>query len=340
MRWKRTLQLVDVHCGGEVGRVVMSGVLDVPGATMATKLDHINTVDDSLRRLLTLEPRSGPAGGVVLLVPSTRPDADVGLIVLLADAAHAMSGSNAMCATTALLETGTIKMTEPETQVVFDTAAGLVTAIAKCRDGRVEQVSIDMPPSFVERTAVQLDVSDLGSIALDICFGGVFYAIVDAGEIGLDIVPENARALATAGVKIRNALAVEIPVQHPSIPELNSISYAMFIKKAENGVITTCTTLRPGRADRSACGTGSAALIAREFSQNHLAIGDTLVTRSIIGSCFSSTITGTEQIGPFSAVRSRLTGQCWLFGFSQIGLDPTDPFPTGFTLSDTWGESL
>jgi proline racemase len=108
MRWSRTIQTVDVHCEGEIGRVITGGVLNIPGATMADKLLHLNTVDDSLRRWLCSEPRSGPAGSFCLLTPACDPAADVGLIVLPPDQAHAMSGSNAMCATTALLETGMI----------------------------------------------------------------------------------------------------------------------------------------------------------------------------------------------------------------------------------------
>ncbi len=108
MRWERTLQTVDVHCAGEIGRVITGGVLNIPGATMAEKLHHLNTVDDTLRRWLCSEPRSAPAGSFCLLVPACDPAADVGLLILQQDQAHAMSGSNAMCAATALLETGCV----------------------------------------------------------------------------------------------------------------------------------------------------------------------------------------------------------------------------------------
>lgn len=337
MRWARTLQTVDVHCGGEIGRVVMSGVLDVPGATMADKLHHINTVDDSLRRMLTLEPRGGPAGGVVLLLPATRPEADVGLIVLLADQAHAMSGSNAMCAATALLETGTIPMTEPEAKIVFDTAAGLVTATATCRNGEIESIRMAMPASFVHQPAVQLDVGPWGQLAVDVCFGGVFYGVVDVSQIGLEITPRNARALAETGVVLRDRIDDALTIQHPEIPQLTGLSYVMFTAGESDGAIRTCTTLRPGRVDRSACGTGSAALVALRVAQGHLAQGDRLITRSIIGSEFQNDVLAVEEAGTRQIVRSDLSGKCWVYGLSQIGLDLSDPYPEGFTLADTWG---
>ena len=127
MTWTPILNTVDVHCAGEVGRVIVDAV-EIPGNTLAEKLTHINEVDDSLRRWLCSEPRSSANQSFVLLQPACHPDADFGMIVLQADQAHAMSGSNAMCAVTAILESGMMKMTEPETIVTLDTAAGLVPA--------------------------------------------------------------------------------------------------------------------------------------------------------------------------------------------------------------------
>ena len=135
MRWKKTLQLAEVHCEGEIGKVITGGVLGIPGATMLDKMNHINRVDDSLRRLVTLEPRGCLQMSVNLLLPPTRPEAHAGFIVLQADKAHPMSGSNCICVVTALLELGMLPMHEPETTVVLDTPAGLVTARARCPTG-------------------------------------------------------------------------------------------------------------------------------------------------------------------------------------------------------------
>jgi len=342
MRWKRTLQLVDVHCAGEIGRVVTGGLLDIPGATMAAKLHHINTVDDSLRRLLCSEPRGGPAGSVVLLIPATRPEADTGMIILQPDQAHAMSGSNAMCAVTALLETGMVEMIEPETTVTIDTAAGLVSAVASCSSGKVTQVSLDMPSAFVAKKSATIMTEKWGEITYDLCYGGVFYGLVDVDQIGLTIVPENARDLATYGVILRDLIAVDlaakgIEISHPETPEINGIAYVMFRADEPDGSILTCTTLKPGRVDRSPCGTGSNANMAVRHAEGRVAQDEILRSRSIIGSEFTAEFLGTQSVGPYEATRSRVSGQCWIYGISQIGLDPTDPFPLGFTLSDTWG---
>ena len=179
MRWNRTIQTVDVHCAGEIGRVITGGVLNIPGATMAEKLHHMNSGNDDLRRWLCSEPRSGPAGSFCLLVPACDPQADVGLIILQPDQAHAMSGSNAMCATTALLETGMVPMVEPVSVVTFDTAAGLVKATATCAGGKVVKVTLDMPPSFVMARDAVIDTPVWGPVRYDLCFGGIFYALIE-----------------------------------------------------------------------------------------------------------------------------------------------------------------
>ncbi|HKS11664.1 MAG TPA: proline racemase family protein, partial [Pseudomonas sp.] len=179
MRWKQTLQLAEVHCEGEIGKVITGGVLGIPGATMLDKMNYINEVDDSLRRLVTLEPRGCLQMSVNLLLPPTRPEAHAGFIVLQADKAHPMSGSNCICVVTALLELGMVPMQEPETTVVLDTPAGLVTARAQCADGRCLNVSLDMVPAFVEHLDLAIETEQFGTIKVDVAFGGVYYALID-----------------------------------------------------------------------------------------------------------------------------------------------------------------
>jgi proline racemase len=337
MRWSRTLQLVDVHCEGEIGRVVTGGVLDIPGLTMMAKLNHLNTLDDSFRKLLTSEPRSGPAGSVVLLTPPTHPDADTGMIILQPDQAHAMSGSNAICAVTALIETGMVTVTEPKTVVTIDTAAGLVKAVAECRDGRCQRVTLDMPTAFVEALDATIETNDWGTIRYDLCFGGVFYALVDVDQLGMKIDPSNARNLANAGVELRNAIDATENIVHPTIPEISGLAYVMFRDDDPDGAVRTCTTLRPGRADRSPCGTGSSANVASLFARGRATPGDVFRSRSIIGGEFDIRFIESDELAGRKATKSQISGRAWIYGISQMGLDPSDPFPTGFRLSDTWG---
>jgi len=210
--WPRTLELILVHCQGEIGKVLVGGAPEIPGATMLDKMNHINKVDDRLRRFVTLEPRASAQMSVNLVTPPTRTDADAGFMVLQADRAHAMSGSNCMCVVTALLETGRIKMREPETIVRLDTPAGLVVARAKCAGDRCVSVSLDNVPCFVEVLDRAIDTPRWGAIKADVAYGGIYYALVDAAQVGLAIEPKSARALSEAGLALKPLIAAQVPV--------------------------------------------------------------------------------------------------------------------------------
>ncbi|WP_426151229.1 proline racemase family protein [Pseudomonas sp. DC3000-4b1] len=340
MRWKKTLQLAEVHCEGEIGKVITGGVLGIPGDTMLDKMNYINEVDDSLRRLVTLEPRGCLQMSVNLLLPPTRPEADAGFIVLQADKAHPMSGSNCVCVVTALLELGMLPMHEPETTVVLDTPAGLVTARALCMDGRCQSVSLDMVPAFVEHLDFPIETPDHGILKVDIAFGGVYYALIDVEQVGLSIAPEHARQLAETGVALKEVINRQVSLQHPLLPSVNEVAYVMFRHRLDNHTYQTCTTLPPGRVDRSPCGTGSSANLATLAARGLAEVGDQLVSQSTIGGQFQVGFLGRTEVGHKPAVLPRITGRAWLYGLQQLGLDPQDPLCEGFMLSDTWGSGF
>lgn len=337
MRWKRTIQLLDVHCEGEIGKVAIGGVPKIPGDTIAEQLNHINTVDDSLRRFLCLEPRAAATGSVNLLVPAKRPEADAGFIILQADQAHASSGSNSICVTTALLESGIVEMKEPETVVVLDTAAGLVKATATCRDGRCEKVKLTMVPCFAHTLDAEIDTPHWGRVRFDISYGGIFYALVDVREIGTTIEKANARALVDAGMVLKDLINRAMPVVHPDIPEISGIAYVMFRDRDPDGTVRTATTMWPGRVDRSPCGTGNSANLATLHARGLAKVGDTFRSRSIIGSEFEVGLAAETAVAGRPAIIPTITGRGWTFGLHQIALDPTDPLAEGFAMTDTWG---
>ena len=339
MRWKRTIQLLDVHCEGEIGKVAIGGVPKIPGATVAEQLHWLNTDPKGrdLRRLLCLEPRGAPIGSVNLLLPAVHPDADAAFIILQPDQAHASSGSNSICVTTALLEAGIVEMTEPETVVTLETAAGLVRAVATCRDGRCERVKLTMVPSFVHALAVSIETAGWGTISVDLSYGGVFYALVDVAQIGTTIDKANARTLVEAGMVLKELINRTIPVVHPQIPAISGVAYVMFRDVDPDGAVRTCTTMWPGRADRSPCGTGNSANLATLQARGKVKVGDVFTSRSIIGSEFEVGLSGLTEVAGRPAVIPTIAGRGFTFGLSQVALDPFDPFAAGFALTDVWG---
>lgn len=338
MQSSRYLQMVNTHCEGENGSVLVGGLVHIPGKTMQEKFEYLNNEGRELQRFLCFEPRGVPHGSVNIITEPTRPDADAGFVILQPDGAHPMSGSNAICVTTVLLETGMVKMSEPETIVRLDTAAGLVTAVARCENGKCLDVTLSMVPSFAELLDVEV-VFNGKNIKADIAFGGDYYGLIDVDQFDLTIEPKNACTLFDLGVELVGLLNRKFQVQHPLFPSLNKISYVMF-RQIHGDLVHTCTTLKPGRCDRSPCGTGSSANLATMHARNLVKVGDILTSQSIIGSQFRVELNSTTTIENKPAVMPKITGRAWIYGTQQLMVDPSDPFKEGFVLSDTWGRFI
>ncbi len=340
MRWQQSVTMIEAHAEGEVGRVVTDGIADLPGTSILDKMNHINQVDDSLRRFLVNEPRGCAQMSTNVLLPPVHPDADAAFIILQGDKAHAMSGSNCICVVTVLLETGKVEMTEPETIVILETPAGLVRARATCRDGKCERVTLDMTPSFVDRLDAVLEVEGLGPVTVDISFGGVFYGLIDPAQFGLDILPENARKLVDIGSRVHRAINQQLDIRHPELSGLEGVSYVMFTGFDAEGHLKGATILPPGRVDRSPCGTGNSARLAVRYQRGLASVGEVQTARSIINSEFEVTLKGTTEIAGRPAILPQISGRGWIHGMHQIGVDPTDPYPQGFMVADCWGDAF
>ncbi len=338
MRLARSYAAVEVHAEGEQGTCYLGSVFEVPGLTAREKLHHLNAVDDSLRRVLTLEPRGRPQASANLVFPSTDPDADAGFVILQSDRAHAMSGSNTICVVTALLETGTIPMTEPTTVVTLETAAGLVRTEASCRDGRCERVTFSGVPSFVEALDVSIDVPGIGPIVVDVAYGGCFYVLVDSAALGVRLTRDSARDVVDRAELVMAAAQRQVAVRHPLIPEIDFLSYVMVTGDDDpaGGRLRGATVLS-GRVDRSPCGTGTSARLACMAARGEASVGSEFVANSLIDSEFLVSITDTTTVGERPAVVPSISGRGWIFGARTAAVDPTDPYPTGFVLSDLWG---
>ena len=340
MRWTKSVTMVEAHAEGEVGRVVTGGIIDVPGSTMIEKLHYMNGEGDALRRFLVFEPRGYAQMSTVLLLPPSNPKAHAGMIVLQGDKAHAMSGSNAICTVTVLLETGIVEMQEPQTTIVLDTPAGLVAAVAECSNGKCVNVQLEMTPCYVDALEAAVDVTGIGRVRLSIAFGGIFYALIDPEQIGLKIDTNSAKALVEAGSSIQRAANHQLKIVHPEHEALNGLSYVMFISETDDGMLKGATIMPPGRVDRSPCGTGNSARMALMHATGDVQPGDSFRALSIIDSCFEVKLLRETEVYGKPAVVPSIKGRGWIHGMHQIGIDPSDPYPKGYSLSDCWGDAF
>jgi len=339
MRASNVIHVVSCHAEGEVGDVIVGGVAPPPGETLWQQRDFIAS-DQTLRNFMLNEPRGGVFRHVNLLVPAIDPAADTGWIVMEPEDTPPMSGSNSMCVATVLLETGIIPMTEPVTRLVLEPPAGLVEVQAECRDGKVERVTVRNVPSFVDKLDVPLEVEGIGTLTVDTAYGGDSFVIVDAKSLGFEIKPHEAHDLAQTGIRITKAANEQLGFKHPTNAAWDHISFCQIAAPLtkEDGVASglNAVAIQPGKLDRSPCGTGCSARMAVLHAKGQLAAGDKFIGRSIIGSRFDCQIADITTSGGQPAIVPTIAGRAWITGTHQVMLDPDDPWPGGYKLSDTW----
>jgi proline racemase len=341
MRFSRMINVVGVHAAGELNEVITGGVLPPPGRTVFEQMQHLETKADELRRFLLQEPRGRVSQCVNLVVPAKDPRAAVGFVIIESDYYVPMSGTNTICTVTALLETGMLPMSEPETRLVLEAPAGLVPVTAACRDGKCESVTFDNVPGFVFALDCKVEVPGLGTVTLDVAYGGMIYALVDGQDVGFEVVPSEAASLVEVGERIKAAAAEQVPAVHPDNPEIHTINQTLFrapVSEQADGRLRArnAVVVSPGRLDRSPCGTGTSARLAVMHARGEIAVGQPLVHGSLLGTEFIGVVRGTTEVGGRPAIHPTITGRGWITAFHQYVLDPSDPFPTGFRLGDTW----
>ena len=350
MRLARMLQAVDVHAAGEPGRVIVGGVLDVPGATMFEKAQHLEHHADSLRRLMLREPRGYPALCANVILPPTRPEAQAGYVIMEHVEYPGMSGSNTICVATALLETGMLPMTEPVTDLVLEAPAGLIRVRATCAGGKVTGVTFQNVPAFATHLDTPVEVPELGTVIVDVAYGGMFHVIADAEALGFRLTPDEGRDITRVTEMIKAAAAEQLPVVHPEQPGFAGITIGQLSGPAHDPRnswrnATTVSTRafdwsKPatwtGVLDRSPCGTGTCAKMAVLHAKGRLKIGEDFRHESIVDTVFTGRVIAEARVGDRSGVVPTITGTGYIYAFTNYVLDPTDPFPEGFTVGDIW----
>lgn len=340
MRSAKTIHVISAHAEGEVGDVIVGGVLPPPGDTIWAQSRWI-AQDQTLRNFVLNEPRGGVFRHVNLLVPPKHPEAQAAWIIMEPEDTPPMSGSNSICVATVLLDGGIIPMVEPETHLVLEAPGGLVRVRAECRDGKAERIYVQNLPSFAARLDASLDVQGIGTLSVDTAYGGDSFIIVDAAALGFALNETEAHDIAKLGVKITNAANVQLGFDHPDNPDWRHISFCLFagpLTEGPDGLEAgAAVAIQPGKVDRSPTGTALSARMAVLHARGVMKTGDRLTTKSLIGSTFSGQIMGETTVGGRTAILPEISGRGWITGIHQHMLDPSDPWPEGYRLSDTWG---
>lgn len=339
MRTSKVIHVVSCHAEGEVGDVIVGGVASPPGETLWEQRTFIAN-DQQLRNFVLNEPRGGVFRHVNLLVPPKNPAAQVGWIIMEPADTPPMSGSNSICVATVVLDTGIVPMCEPETELIMEAPGGLVRVRALCANGKTQRITITNVPSFVDRLNAPLEVPGLGTLTVNTAYGGDSFVIVDADSLGFAIRPDEASQLTEMGVNILAAANEQLGFSHPENPDWSHLSFCQFagpLEQIDGGWSgSNAVVIQPGKVDRSPTGTGCSARMALLSRQGKMKAGDRYQARSIIGSQFDCSIQSTTTLGSKPAIIPTVSGRAWITGTHQLMLDPDDPWPEGYRVTDTW----
>ncbi len=342
MRSTKIIHVVSCHAEGEVGDVITGGVAPPPGNTIWEQSRFIAR-DQTLRNFLLNEPRGGVFRHVNLLVPPKNPNADAAFIIMEPEDTPPMSGSNSICVATVLLDSGIVPMHEPVTELVLEAPGGLVRVRAECSNGKAERITVQNLPSFASKLDVVLEVPGLGELQVDTAFGGDSFVIVDAAALGFEIIKSEARDMARLGVKITDAANEQLGFSHPENADWTHISFCLFAGPLQEDKIgftaRSAVAIQPGKIDRSPTGTAVSARMAVMAERGQMKEGQTFTATSVIGSRFTGRIAGITRVGDTPAIIPEISGRGWITGVHQHMLDPDDPWPDGYKINDTWGNS-
>lgn len=350
MRATRIITAVEAHAEGEPGRVITAGAPPLTGNTVFEKMQYMQAHEDDLRKLMLREPRGQPALCCNLIVPPCHPEADAGFIIMEQTEYPPMSGSNTICVVTVLLETGILPMQEPVTELTLEAPAGLIRVRADCQDGKVTRVTFRNVPAFAMHLDAPLDVPGLGQITVEIAWGGMFYVMADADALGVSLEAGNGAEIVQVSERILAAARDQLPVAHPENSEIAGPTISQLYGAPTDpdthgkNAVTVSTGgfdpkrphALPGTLDRSPCGTGTCARMAVLHARGLLKPGQDYVHAGPLGTTFTGRIEELTEIGGIDAIVPTLSGQGWIYGTSQYTLDPSDPFPEGFTIGDIW----
>ena len=335
MRFERMFTTVDTHTCGDPTRTVTGGIPHIPGNTIAEKMLHLKEHEDEIRRVLMFEPRGNEVQSGVILTEPCTPGTDVGVIYIEVGGYLFMCGHDTIGVATALVETGMVKVEEPHTHINLDTPAGVVKVKVKVEHKVVKEVTFTNAPAFLFAKDVDVEIPDIGNIKVDIGYGGLYYAIVEAEDVGIEINAEHVKDIIRTGVHVRQAVNKQVSVYHPEKSFIKEVTHVLFSAAPKNpkATLRNAVVIPPGSVSRSPCGTGTCAKLAQLYSKGKLALGQDFGHESATtGTMFKAKVLQETKVGEFDAVITDVTGSAYVTGMHTFVVDPDDPLRHGFSL--------
>jgi len=334
MGFINSIHTIDSHTMGEPTRIVVSGLPNIKGKTMYEKKTYLEETMDYIRTGMMHEPRGHRDMFGSIITHPTNPEADLGIIFMDGGGYLNMCGHGSIGAATVAVETGMVPMVEPYTNIILEAPAGLINARVLVENGQAKEVSIVNVPSFLYRSDIEINIPEIGRVLVDISFGGSFFALVRAEDLGIDIMPENGPKLVKYGMEIKDAINKIVAVQHPTLPHIKTVDLVEIYGPAKNPMahLQNVVIFGDGQIDRSPCGTGTSAKMAALYAKGELALEEPFIYESITGTMFRGRALEETKIGDFLAIFPEITGSAYITGFNHFVFDENDPLKYGFII--------
>lgn len=334
MKFKRLITTIDGHAEGAAKRVVVGGLPNIPGKTMSEKRDFVK---QNLHREITSlisEPRGHKDKSCCILTPPVTDGAAFGVLFVMPSGYIDMCGSGSIVVATIAVETGMVEPREPVTELVIDTPAGPIYPRVNVEDGRAKSVTLENVPSFPYKTEV-ISVPEVGELTVDIAYGGNFYAVVEAKDLGIVTKAGDIMKAMPLITKVKEAVIQKVEPHHPEMDYPKDAIWILLSDKPTNpeaNVKNILVTAPVEHIDRSPCGTGTSARMAILYFKGELGLGETFVTESVTGTLFWARPVKEVSVGGVRAIVPEVTGRGFITGMHYFVMDEDDPFKYGLSL--------
>jgi proline racemase len=325
------IETVEMHTGGEAVRLVVAGYPPIPGATILAKRRHVREHLDHLRRLLMFEPRGHYDMYGALPVEPDLPGADLAVLFIHNEGYSTMCGHAVIALGRWAVDSGRVARTAPESRVAIQCPCGLVEARV-APDGSVRFASV---PAFAFALDAKIELPGFGALAVDIGYGGAFYAFVPAARFGLDVRRSPVRDLVDAAAGVTQAAKAQIRLEHPDDADLAFLYGTILTDGADafspEPTANVCV-FAEREVDRSPTGSGVTARIALQHARGLIALGQERRFESLTGAIFTGKALKETRAGRFPAVTVEVGGKAHYTGRATFTLEDDDEIGRGFLL--------
>ncbi len=315
--------LIDTHAGGDVSRIVFTGIKELPGESVREQMLYLQKHADDLRKTLLFEPYGIPEMSIDLIVPAKNKKAVAGYIIMEVMGYPIYSGSNTMCTATAVIENGLVEKKDGILNFKLEAPAGLVDIEARVENGIVESITCEGLPSYIHKYKEKIIIKELGEITYSIAYSGGFYILVEAKDLGFQLSIDEEKKLSDTAYLIVEAVRKKESLKHYALGDVGPVPFLHYmgeVTKKEEGLYSSrsATYVHPGVICRSTTGTGTSARLAYLEYENKIKPGDSLETVSLRETKFIGTFDFIERCEGYKVIKNRTTGKSYIIAKSQI----------------------